>query len=301
MLSVGEGASVSLGRVFGDTETEWVGEAVCRDLLMELQPLNTPQLPPQPRTVTVEPKWSDRTLPKEGLPVALMLSVSRTPCPTPPDVKPEGRWAPRYLGVLSLLMAAPRLGRTLSRLPTALSMTSYDVMVSYRETETGLKGSNFAFRLQETLESAGYSVFCYAAAISTGERWMSPFTNGVQSCRVFMPVLSPTYGCMDVAPWSAAELLQAARVRNASPLHEPHIVPIWHHGEELHPDTESVLSAVPGLVCIPDRNAERALPARRMKQVDVSRLVLARLRALLRPGRHASAGPSQDTCAHCGH
>jgi hypothetical protein len=153
-----------------------------------------------------------------------------------------------------------------------------------------MKGSNFAFRLQEALEAVGYTVFCYAAAVGAGSRWMSPFNNGVCACDAFIPLCSPEYGDMDVAPWSAAELLQAVRQHDTTG--RPHIIPIRHHGEYPHcnADTAGVLAR---FECVPDPREYPDFVARRMKYDDVWQLVIARLQDVgIHPKTQHGAAPA---------
>jgi hypothetical protein len=237
-------------------------------------------------TLTLRPDWgaAGAPLPAGGKAAALMLIVTRTDSALAPGASRDARWAQRYLGALQLRLlppVAPLGGRTVShaldRMPTLLrGGTCFHVMVSYRDTETGMKGSNFAFRLQEALEAVGYRVFCYAAAVAAGQRWMSPFHNGVCACDAFIPICSPEYGDMDVAPWSAAELLQAVRQRETSAARLPHIIPIRHHGDYpgCNADMANVLARFD---CVPDKREYPATVARRMKYDDVWQLVIARL------------------------
>ena len=129
----------------------------------------------------------------------------------------------------------------------------------------GLNGSNFVFRLQEALERAGKSVFCYAN-MHGPRRWLHPLLHGAPACRVFMPVCSPQYGDLDAAPWGAAELLHAAAAADrgdatggaAGDGGGPAILPVWHSGAAFPPneDTESLLrtrdAGGPALPAVPD-------------------------------------------------
>lgn len=260
LAAPGQRLSVRFGRVFGDEAAgAWVGGAV-KDLVLPTE-FSAAPIDPIMHIVTWRPDWERKpSMLQEtpGLPAGLLVTVA---C--------EGAKS-QFLGILSLLMAAPL--RTLERLPsTLLGPKRPHIMISYRDTETGLCGSNFAFRLQEMLEDEGYRVFCYASAVSAGERWLSPFTNGVQACKVFIPICSPQYGDLGASPWSAAELLLAATCASHGTLQ---IVPIWHHGEyPPNEDTQAVLSGVP---CVPDQ-ARYGVPARHMRYDDVWQLLMARL------------------------
>jgi serine/threonine protein kinase len=282
LAAPGERLTVCLGRVWGEeASSKWVGGVKEDNDLLPLDGrLPTPPAGPFEHIITWMPAWAEAPqLPAAGLPTGLLVSVKRYVAVAPVQAEATGAPKTLLLGVLSLLMAAPASPRELRRLPTPLRGASPDIMISYREIETGLHGSNFAFRLQEALEERRYRVFCFASSVAAGATWMSPFTNGVQACRVFIAVCSPQYGDMGEAPWSAAELLHAARTSAASPRGEPHILPIWHHGEEYPPNTDSacVLANVP---CVPDQELYGGKRARDMRYDDVWLLVLARLEQL---------------------
>ena len=284
LARVGQRVAVRVTRVWGDDINSWLGEASCADLFGALPPL--PQLPLQcEQVLSLTPTWvAAPKLPAEGVPVACRLCIKRLD---------EGVDASAVkdinLGVLQLHLLPEGLVRTasrcLDRMPTMLRCRHYNVVVSYRETETGIAGSNFAFRLQEALETEGYSVFCYGAAVAAGQRWLSPFNNGVQACDVFIPICSPEYGDLDKAPWSAAELLQAVRAFRRDG--KPAIIPIRHHGEYPSADT---LAQLQEFECVPDQRVFHRTPeARRMKYDDVWQLVIARLREVIPGAGHAAA------------
>jgi hypothetical protein len=156
------------------------------------------------------------------------------------------------------------------------------------------KGSNFAFRLQEALEAAGYSVFCYGALLRAGQRWQSPFADGVQTCQAFIPICSPEYGDLDQAPWSAAELLQAVREKERKGL--PHIIPIRHHGKYPPSAEINVIAGLGEIECVPDQDEYCKTPqARRMRLHDVWELVIARLKdAGIEPKHRPAADAAED-------
>ena len=264
LAAPGQRLSVRFGRVFGDeADGAWVGGAE-KDLVLPAE-FSAAPIDPIER-VTWRPDWERKQNERKpsmlqetpGLPAGVLVTVA---C--------EGA-DPQFLGILSLLMAAPP-PRSLHRLPSTLLGLKPHIMISYRDTETGLKGSNFAFRLQEMLEDARYRVFCYASAVSAGDRWLSPFINGVQACKVFIPICSPEYGDLGASPWSAAELLLAATCASQGTLQ---IVPIWHHGE--YPPNEDTKAVLDGVPCVPDQ-ARYDYPARHMRYDDVWQLLMARL------------------------
>ena len=277
-----------------------------RALLAELKQAVTVPRPGAPAVkldVILSPDWAAlsggaQPAPAGGTPTSVVLKAIRTP-PGGDALRPH-----RSLGVLSLLLG-PRPGvlRLPSRsrggrvmLPPPLAPArdfEYDVVLSYRDTDTGVRGSNFVFRLQEALEQANYSVFCYAN-LSVSEKWRSPFLHGVGVCRVFMPICSPEYGDLDIAPWGAAELLHAAAL---SAVHRgvPAILPVFHSGARFPPnaDTADVLNNFRDAV-VPDRNLY-VEPARRMAYRDIFTVILHALaRALAAQYAAADEAPEGD-------
>ena len=287
-VCAGESVSLHLTHSLytGDTpgsDVSWVPDVVCADLLTNIQASAAPQVLPQ-REIALEPAWDapGAQIPEAGKPVGLIIKVTRTPAPVAADPKPK----PVNLGVLQLEMqskvgvARANSGGRLMRMPSSLRAENQwkqdrQVFISYREQETGIKGSNFAFRLQEALESAGYTVFCYGALRKTGNyRWISPFVDGVQTCQAFIPICSPEYGDLDLAPWTAAELLQARERNQRSMNDQPAIIPIRHHGK--YPPSPGL--GLEDFDCVPDKYEYVKTPeARRMKLDDVWQLVVARL------------------------
>lgn len=252
--------------------------------------------PPETVTVTLTPNWAAQPL--GGSKVALLLNITRT--------QPgQDRKEERMLGVLSALMvpladedmeeeaavAASQAvaERVLHRLQTPGRMprelrsefpVEYDVMLSYREGETGMAGSNFAFRLQEALELKNLNVFAYAN-LSQTDHWMSPQTNGVASCRVFMPIFSPQYGDLDKAPWSAAELMTAVAYLRAPGAGLSAILPVWHSGTyPPNSDTGFLMRNVP-VQYVPDAAKYDGKPACDMRYKHVWLIVHEALKSLL--------------------
>ena len=225
-------------------------------------------------SITLTPNWAEQPL--GGSKVALLL-----------DVKREHESKERMLGVLSALLAAPQ--RTFHRLVTPGRMphelrsdfpVEYDVMLSYRESETGKAGSNFAFRLQEALELKNLNVFAYANLAET-DHWMSPQTNGVASCRVFMPIFSPEYGDLDKSPWSAAELMTAAAYLGTPGAGLSAILPVWHSGTyPPNADTRFLMRHVRGRY-VPDAARYNNTPACDMRYKHVWLIVHEVLKSLL--------------------
>jgi hypothetical protein len=126
--------------------------------------------------------------------------------------------------------------------------------------QTGRKGNKYALEvLQPALQARGFTVFCYCAELQKGDAWVSVLTDGIEACRAFIPVCSPTYADLAQSPWTSNELFFAARTAAkreaaaaaaaaagaASPDAEaprgPHILPFWFSGAFPPPDTAPVL------------------------------------------------------------
>lgn len=240
------------------------------------------ELPP----VVLQPDWAAlrtraATPSTNGTPTSVVVHVLRTPPYATEALK-------RSLGVLTLLLGPdPTLLRLPSRsrggivqLPPPLAPEEdFDVVLSYRDTETGVSGSNFVFRLQEALEARGKRVFCYAN-LHVSTRWQSPFLHGVGQCRVFMPICSPEYGDLDAAPWGAAELLHASALSTTCG-GVPAILPVFHSGKAFPPngDTAAVLYEYFDAV-VPARDLYIE-PARNMAYRDIFTVVLDALERAL--------------------
>lgn len=268
-LSIGTPPAPAETRLSYMTDFRWVGHAS-----LEL-PLPAVGGPAAQFTATLNPGWE--SMPLDGSKVALLLNIKR---------EQQGR-APkeRMLGVLSALLAAPpralqRLQTPGRRMPRELRSeyaVDYDVMLSYRESETGKAGSNFAFRLQEVLELKNLNVFAYANLAET-DHWMSPQTNGVESCRVFMPILSPEYGDLDKAPWTAAEMMTAA-ASVGSATGPAAILPVWYSGA--YPPNADTGYVLQGMSYVPDRAKYNNTPACDMRYKHVWLIVHEALKSLL--------------------
>ena len=316
MVCAGESVAIDLVHVFGDAGSKWVsssnklkeGERNMHTVLLTNPAADGPPVPSQ--RIVVKPDWEhdDAEHSANGAPVGFMVQVERTP-------QPPAKAQKRFLGVIQVELIAksgvPRMSsaRRLNRIATGLRESrkwrDCQVFLSYRDSETGLKGSNFAFRLQEALESHGYSVFCYAAVVKAGHRWVSPFNDGVSVCDAFIPIISPEYGDMDLAPWTTAELLQAVRERGSDRRDgKPHIIPIRHHGA-YPPKNAALKSILEDFDPVPDpdeRDHRKMVEARRMKLDDVWQLVIARLEdeGVLPIKKKRELPPAGSQCYNCG-
>jgi hypothetical protein len=209
--------------------------------------------------LTWAPAWhaAPAALPPSGVPAALSVAVERTSAAAAAAAAafatgsgtPRRRALPpivsrRMLGSLSLLLAPAGLRRTLSRLPSLLAPRGRaDIMLSYRDRETGLFSNNgYAFHLQAALEALGFTVFCYATSVRAGAAWVNVLSHGIQACDAFVCLCSPTYGDFDISPWTSNELVQAARAFRATG--RPAIVPLWHHGEYPPAHSGALLGAI---------------------------------------------------------
>ena len=323
MVCAGESVAIDFLHVFEDHNSKWFSSSknakddariMTTVLLSNIQ--SGAVLQPVPtRQIVVKPDWedSDAKLTAAGAPVALMVQVERTHQPPAPAKQVVET---RLLGVLQVELlpkdGVPRMSsaRRLNRMSTGLraSRNWHDcqVFLSYRDSETGLKGSNFAFRLQEALEWYGYSVFCYGAVVKAGQRWVSPFNDGVSVCDAFIPICSPEYGDMDLAPWTTAELLQATRERAPDRRNGlPHIIPIRHHGDYPPGNNAALASLLYEYEQVPDpdeRDHHKMLETRKMKLDDVWLLVVARLEeAGIMPAKKKRVlAPAPTLCSRCG-
>jgi hypothetical protein len=98
-----------------------------------------------------------------------------------------------------------------------------DVLISYRVPETGEAGDNSVFFLQAALQERGYSVFVGEAAIQGASSWPSTIQQGVEDCKVFVVLCSPTYGDPVESPWTKRELEMADNLKKP-------LIPVWHSG-----------------------------------------------------------------------
>ena len=98
-----------------------------------------------------------------------------------------------------------------------------DVMISYRVPETGDGGDKSVFALQAALQKRGYRVFVGEAAIEGGASWPTTIQKGVEDCKAFVILCSPSYGDEAVSPWTKRELVLADNLRKP-------LIPVWHSG-----------------------------------------------------------------------
>ena len=98
-----------------------------------------------------------------------------------------------------------------------------DVMISYRVPETGAGGDNSVFALQAALQMRGFSVFVGDTAIVGGSSWPETIQRGVEQCKAFVVLCSPTYGDGEKSPWTMRELVLADNLKKP-------LIPVWHSG-----------------------------------------------------------------------
>jgi hypothetical protein len=226
-------------------DTAWLGSSVST-------------LTAAPKTIKLPTTWP-ASLPPAGVRAALRVHVKRLRS----NVM-------RSVGALSVLLmpeagAHASAARARWHLPRALTDGVHtDVMISYRDTETGLQsGHNFAEELRCALQAEGWAVFCYSTLVSAGDHHVNVLTHGIQACAAFVCLCSPQYANVDVSPWSHNELLQAEQMRtrieaDGARRGVPHIVPVWHHGA--YPpcrEVAAILGATPAVPCAADFAAGR--------------------------------------------
>ncbi len=175
-------------------------------------------------------------------------------------------------------------------------------------TETGRMSANqFSLAvLVPWLEAAGYTCFCYALRLRAKDAWVSVLTDGIQACKAFIPVCSPTYADLSQSPWTSNELFHAARTArqraaaaaaaaaggDAPPAPcWPHIIPLWHSGAFPPPDTRELLLPLAGRRVPAAECAEELI--RRDQALEVMRQLVARLtEAGVHPSRPPAAAPA---------
>ena len=96
-------------------------------------------------------------------------------------------------------------------------------MISYRVPETGELGDRAVFALQAALQARGYSAFVGEAAIQGAASWPATIQRGVEDCKAFVILCSPTYGDAVRSPWTERELVLADALKKP-------LIPIWHSG-----------------------------------------------------------------------
>ena len=120
-------------------------------------------------------------------------------------------------------------------LPPPFTPTAYDVMLSYCDAESGgvppfdRGGDGFVQAVHGKLLERGIRVYTFADRVRAGAAWQDVRHCGVDSCKVFIAVCSPTYASLDFSPWSANELRMAVASRTARGT--PHILALWHSGD----------------------------------------------------------------------
>ena len=326
LVCVGESVEIKFVHVFGDVESTWFssgsrdGESImATKLLTNIQGRADMQAA---APIVVKPDWGKPKAQQTtaGAPLALMLRATRTQSSSLVSESVnlgvlQVELLPKDGVVPHIQRAPPSSARRLNRMSTGLRQSlnwkDCQVFLSYRDQETGLKGSNFAFRLQEALEFHGYTVFCYGAVLKAGHHWVSPFNDGVNVCEAFIPICSPEYGDMELAPWTTAELLQAARERATNGRNGlPHIIPIRHHGTYPPKNCAALADILEEYYpyVVPDQEEMEhggRREARLMKLDDVWQLVIARLQdAGVVPAatkkRQAELAAAPTLCTKCG-
>ena len=101
-----------------------------------------------------------------------------------------------------------------------LENPSYDVMVSFREPETGESGDCSALAIAQSLQARGFSVFASTVSIMGGANWPVSIQAAVEGCSAMVIIASPGYGA---SSWTRRELVLADMLGK-------HLVPVWHSG-----------------------------------------------------------------------
>ena len=98
-----------------------------------------------------------------------------------------------------------------------------DVYISYCMQETGSGGDASAFALRDALHSLGFSVFMAEDKLTAVSDWFEVLAKGIERCKVFVVLCSPTYGDPEISPWTFRELALAANLQKR-------LFPVWHSG-----------------------------------------------------------------------
>jgi hypothetical protein len=228
----------------------WLGSCGNTREMWEMPPLELACSLPQPMhsiTLVLTPNWrkwsaADGSLLAgvDGKQTALALCLLR----------PRALWPARctMLGIVPVQFAARALAQNPEWLrPLPRGTFLFDVVLSFRGTETGQRGDDFAGRLHRELSSRVLSdgsrvrSFCYAELADAGQEELSTVFHGVRNCRLFVPICSPTYAHTRLAPGSANELYAAWRFQQRRGT--PAILPLWHSGVYPPPGAAPVLPA----------------------------------------------------------
>jgi hypothetical protein len=164
---------------------------------------------------------------------------------------------------------------------SASAFRPYDLMITYRVSETGEAGDSSVFALKEALEALGYRVFVGETAIQGGSSWTTTIQNGVEGCRAFVVLCSETFGNAAVSPWTKREL------ELADSLKKP-LIPVWHSGTYPPPAVKIFLS---GVHRIPSGNIADGYASAGISHEAVADQVAA---ALAREGVLPSSPPTQS-------
>lgn len=97
---------------------------------------------------------------------------------------------------------------------------SSDVMVSFREPETGETRDCSALAIAQSLQARGFSVFASAVGIMGGANWPVSIQAAVEGCSAMVIIASPGYGA---SAWTRREMALAD-------MHGKPLVPVWHSG-----------------------------------------------------------------------
>jgi hypothetical protein len=158
---------------------------------------------------------------------------------------------------------------------SAVRASLCDVMISYRVPETGDGGDNSVFIIQKALEARGFRVFVGEAAIQGGSSWATTIQKGVEDCKAFVILCSPTYGDPVDSPWTKREL------ELADGLKKP-LIPVWHSGV-FPPHAVSI--SLQGTQRIPGGNFRNGYVAAKVTHAQVAEEVVAAL-------AHAGVSPT---------
>ena len=109
------------------------------------------------------------------------------------------------------------------KLLNAANAASCDMVMSYRVTETGLRGDKSVFKIARHVRRRGYRVFVAEGDLEAGNNWPTTIQEAVRNCKAIVAMCSNTYGDKKLSRWTLRELVMAD---NRDKL----ILPVWHSG-----------------------------------------------------------------------
>ena len=153
----------------------------------------------------------------------------------------------------------------------------FDVVLSYRLSDTGENGDMSVFTLRRVLESRGFSVFAAEMDLyeDSTRSWPSVIQAAIEGCRAFVVLCSSTY---DDSSWCERELMLADYLKKR-------IFPVWHSGPYPPRAVEIYLSGMPRIPAgaFEEGYARARIPHQQVAEELAAALVLAGVTPSSRP------------------